>query len=43
MVGLPVIRSMAKRDPLMFEVGQRYYAFRRFYSARTAVPFKGRR
>ena len=43
MVGLPVIRSMAKRDPLMFEVAQRYYGFRRFYSARSPVPFKGGR
>lgn len=41
--GLGFLRIMAKRDPLMFAVAQRYYAFQKFYPARTAVPFKGRR
>jgi len=40
--GLGVLRKMAKRDPLMFGVVQRYYAFRKFYCARTPVG-KGRR
>jgi type IV secretory pathway TrbD component len=41
--GLGFLRVMAKRDPLMFEVAQRYYAFKKFYPARTAVRFKGGR
>jgi type IV secretory pathway TrbD component len=34
-VGLGFLRSMAKRDPLMFEIAQRFYGFRKHYPART--------
>jgi len=33
--GLGFLRTMAKRDPLMFGVAQRYYGLKKFYPART--------
>lgn len=41
-VGMGFLRTMAKRDPLMFEVAQRFYSFEKYYPARTPVPFKGK-
>jgi type IV secretory pathway TrbD component len=32
--GVGFLRFMAKRDPQMFEIAGRFYAFRRFYPAR---------
>lgn len=41
--GIGFLRTMAKRDPLMFETAQRFYAFKKYYPARTPVHTKGRR
>ncbi|MGD0107253.1 MAG: VirB3 family type IV secretion system protein [Rhodopila sp.] len=38
--GMTFLRSMAKRDPLMFEVAQRFYGFKKYYPARTSVYSK---
>jgi type IV secretory pathway TrbD component len=40
--GMGFLRSMAKRDPHMFEVAQRFYGFKKFYPARAPLP-RGRR
>lgn len=40
LAGLPALRHLAKRDPQMIEVAQRYYAFQRHYPARTPVTIK---
>jgi type IV secretory pathway TrbD component len=34
-VGMGFLRAMAKRDPLMFEIAQRFYGFQKHYPART--------
>ena len=40
-IGLDFLRRVAERDPLMFEVAQRYYAFgKKFYPARTGNQLK---
>lgn len=38
--GLGFLRIMAKRDPQMFDVAQRYYGYAKFYPARTSVRGK---
>jgi type IV secretory pathway TrbD component len=40
--GIAFIRAMAKRDPMMFEVAQRFYGFQKYYPARASVPTQKR-
>jgi type IV secretory pathway TrbD component len=35
-VGMPFLRRLAKKDPHMIEAAQRFYAYKRYYPARSA-------
>jgi type IV secretory pathway TrbD component len=37
-IGMLFLRRVAKKDPHAIEAGQRFYAYKRFYPARSAPP-----